>query len=85
MREGINAIFQGSAADIIKLAMMQIMQEKLESKLLLQVHDELIFEAPTHCIESEAKKITEIMENIITLRVPLRCGVSIGKNWGVLK
>lgn len=85
LREGINAIFQGSAADIIKLAMMQIMQEKLESKLLLQVHDELIFEAPTHCIESEAKKITEIMENIITLRVPLRCGVSIGKNWGVLK
>lgn len=85
LREGINAIFQGSAADIIKLAMVQIMQEKLESKLLLQVHDELIFEAPKHCVENEAEKITEIMENITALRVPLRCGVSIGENWGALK
>ena len=85
LREGINAIFQGSAADIIKLAMVQIMQEKLESKLLLQVHDELIFEAPKHCVENEAEKITEIMENITALRVPLRCSVSIGENWGALK
>lgn len=85
LREGINAIFQGSAADIIKLAMVQIMQEKLESKLLLQVHDELIFEAPKHCVENEAEKITKIMENITALRVPLRCSVSIGENWGALK
>ncbi|MBX7490877.1 DNA polymerase I [Helicobacter turcicus] len=85
LREGINAIFQGSAADIIKLAMIQITQEKLESKLLLQVHDELIFEAPKHLAEIEAQKITQIMENITTLRVPLRCGVSLAKNWGELK
>ncbi|TLD84057.1 DNA polymerase I [Helicobacter sp. MIT 11-5569] len=85
LREGINAIFQGSAADIIKLAMIQITQEKLESKLLLQVHDELIFETPEHLADIEAQKITQIMENITTLRVPLRCGVSLAKNWGELK
>ena len=61
MREGINAIFQGSAADIIKLAMLQITQEKLESKLLLQVHDELIFEAPESVAKTEAKKIAQII------------------------
>ena len=85
LREGINAIFQGSAADIIKLAMIQITQEKLESKLLLQVHDELIFEAPKNVAETEAKKIAQIMESITTLSVPLRCGVSLGANWGELK
>ena len=85
LREGINAIFQGSAADIIKLAMLQITQEKLESKLLLQVHDELIFEAPESVAKTEAKKIAQIMENITTLRVPLKCGVSLGADWGMLK
>lgn len=85
LREGINAIFQGSAADIIKLAMIQITQETLKSKLLLQVHDELIFEAPENVAQTEATKIAQIMENITTLRVPLRCGVSLGKNWGELK
>lgn len=85
LREGINAIFQGSAADIIKLAMIQIMQEKLESKLLLQVHDELIFETPKNVATTEAKKIAQIMENVATLHVPLRCGISIGANWGELK
>ncbi|MDY2584144.1 DNA polymerase I [Helicobacter sp.] len=85
LREGINAIFQGSAADIIKLAMIQITQEKLESKLLLQVHDELIFEVPENVATKEVQKIMQIMENITTLRVPLRCGASLAKNWGELK
>lgn len=85
LREGINAIFQGSAADIIKLAMVAIIQSKLESKLLLQVHDELIFETPQNSVIKEAEKIAHIMENITTLRVPLKCSISYAKNWGGLK
>lgn len=85
LREGINAIFQGSAADIIKMAMNKIIHSSLESKLLLQVHDELIFETPKEIASEEAKKIALIMENIATLRVPLKCSISIGENWGKLK
>ena len=85
LREGINAIFQGSAADIIKMAMNQITRSQLQSKLLLQVHDELIFETPQECAIEESKRIIDIMENIISLEVPLKCSVSSGKNWGELK
>ena len=85
LREGINAIFQGSAADIIKMAMNKIIHSSLESKLLLQVHDELIFETPKEIASEEAKKIALIMENIATLRVQLKCSISIGENWGKLK
>lgn len=85
LREGINAIFQGSAADIIKMAMNAITQVNLESKLLLQVHDELIFESPIACAESEAQKIASIMENITTLKIPLQCTIKYGNHWGDLK
>lgn len=85
LREGINAIFQGSAADIIKMAMNAITQEDLESKLLLQVHDELIFESPIECAEFEARKIASIMESITKLRIPLQCTISMAKHWGDLK
>ncbi len=85
LREGINAIFQGSAADIIKLAMLKITQSNLQSNLILQVHDELIFETPKQFLELESKKIVEIMENIISLKVPLKCSINIAKNWGDLK
>ncbi|PZT48599.1 DNA polymerase I [Helicobacter valdiviensis] len=85
LREGINAIFQGSAADIIKKAMKKIVESKLESKLLLQVHDELIFEVQKDKVEKEAKEISAIMEGIAQLRVPLKCSLSVGKHWGELK
>lgn len=85
LREGINAIFQGSAADIIKMAMNKITNLGLESKLLLQVHDELIFESPKEIASAEAAKIASIMENITQLRVPLKCSISVGENWGELK
>ena len=85
LREGINAIFQGSAADIIKLAMLTIIKRDFQSKLLIQVHDELIFESPCEIAENEAKAIAKIMENITNLEVPLQCSINIGKTWGELK
>lgn len=91
LREGINAIFQGSAADLIKLAMIEC--DKFFSKsykngevaLLLQIHDELIFEVRDDLVECVAEKIRVIMNHIYTLKVPLNCGISIGKNWAELK
>lgn len=87
LREGINSIFQGSAADLIKLSMCEIHKryEKSPLKMLLQVHDELIFEAPNELAHSYAQEVVEIMNHIYTLEVPLKCGVAIGKNWAQLK
>ncbi len=86
-RESVNALFQGSAADIIKLSMNKISKEldKPESKMLLQIHDELIFEVKEELAEKFSKQAKEIMENIYKLRVPLTCSVSVAKNWGGLK
>jgi len=87
LREAVNTVFQGSAADLIKLSMNAILQKinKNSVKMLLQVHDELIFEAEESHAKEIAQELKEIMENIHKLNVPLRCGVSIGKNWGELK
>ena len=87
LREAVNTLFQGSAADIIKLAMNKIMDTIVseDQKLLLQIHDELIFEVKDELSSSFAKKAQEIMENIYKLRVPLKVSVEIGKNWGELK
>ncbi|WP_304421642.1 DNA polymerase I [Helicobacter japonicus] len=87
LREGINSIFQGSAADLIKLSMCEIHKryENSDLKMLLQVHDELIFEAPQEKAQAYAKEAAEIMNHIYTLEVPLKCGISIGKNWAELK
>ncbi len=87
LREGINSIFQGSAADLIKLSMCEIHKKyaKSDLKMLLQVHDELIFEAPSKKAQEYAQEVAHIMNNIYTLEVPLKCGVSIGHNWAELK
>lgn len=87
LREGINSIFQGSAADLIKLSMCEIhrIYGKSSLKMLLQVHDELIFEAPSAQAEGYASEVADIMNKIYTLEVPLKCGVSIGQNWAELK
>ncbi len=88
-RESVNTVFQGSAADLIKLSMNSISQvikkEHLHARILLQIHDELIFEVDEDEAQSLAEKFRGIMEGIYTLNVPLRSSVNIGKNWSELK
>lgn len=87
LREGINSIFQGSAADLIKMAMNKIhaLIKDTPVKMLLQVHDELIFELPQEGAWEKGEEIAKIMNEIHTLKVPLQCGIAIGKNWAELK
>lgn len=88
-RESVNTVFQGSAADLIKLSMNKISEliktEHLNAKMLLQIHDELIFEVNTDEAEALATKFKEVMEGIYTIKVPLRSSVNIGQNWSELK
>lgn len=88
-RVAINSPIQGTAADIIKLAMINIdrelKNEKLDSRLLLQVHDELIFEVPEKEIDVMEKLIREGMETVVELKVPLKVELSYAKNWFDLK
>jgi DNA polymerase-1 len=84
-RNAVNAPIQGSAADIIKLAMIAI-QSKLESenwkaKMLLQVHDELVFDVPKEEVEALQKMVKNEMENAFLLDVPLVVDMGIGTNW----
>jgi DNA polymerase-1 len=81
-REAVNTIFQGSAADIIKKAMLDIKNFNPSAKMILQIHDELIFEIED---EKEALEYKKIMENVVKLNVPLKVGISFGKRWGELK
>lgn len=87
LREGVNSIFQGSAADLIKLSMNKCFNvfKNRDIKILVQVHDELIFEVKDNDIDDVSKEILEIMNNIYMLRVPLKCGISVGKRWSELK
>ena len=84
-RVALNTPIQGSAADIIKLAMVKIYNrlkaEKLQSKLILQVHDELIIETLLEEKEQVSKILKEEMENAANLLVPLLVDMSEGDNW----
>jgi DNA polymerase I len=84
-RTAMNTPIQGSAADIIKKAMIdmdeRLEKENLQAKLLLQVHDELIFEAPIEEIERLEKIVPEVMENAIQLNVPLKVDYAFGPTW----
>lgn len=84
-RTAMNTPIQGSAADIIKKAMIDmaeaLREHGLKSRLLLQVHDELIFETPKDEIETLEKLVPEIMENALELRVPLKVDYSYGPTW----
>lgn len=84
-RTAMNTPIQGSAADIIKKAMIdmnaRLEQEGLQTKLLLQVHDELIFEAPKGEVEILERIVPEVMENAIKLSVPLKVEFSYGATW----
>ena len=84
-RTAVNTPLQGTAADLIKLAMIAIDKElgsrKLGSRMLLQVHDELLFEVPEGEIETMRTLVREKMENVHPLRVPLVVEIGIGPNW----
>ncbi len=84
-RAAINAPMQGTAADLIKLAMIAVdkwlKDEKLHSKLIMQVHDELVLEVPDKELELVKNKLPELMQNVAKLDVPLLAEVGIGSNW----
>lgn len=85
-RLAMNTPLQGTTADLMKMAMIQI-QSLLDSDkslglMLLQIHDELLFEAPDGKIQALAHHVKGIMENLVSLKVPLVVDISIGKNWG---
>ncbi len=85
-RAAINAPMQGSAADIIKLAMIELhnhYKNKNQTKMIMQVHDELIFESYRDEAEQEAENIKTTMEQVANLIVPLVVDVGIEKNWGL--
>lgn len=84
-RAAMNATIQGSAADLIKIAMVnayaQIKKNKLKSKLILQVHDELIFDVPKDELEDMKKLIGEVMSNAYKLKCKLDYSFAVGKDW----
>ena len=84
-RLAINTVIQGSAADLIKVAMIniqnRIQSEALPIKMTLQIHDELVFECPKAQAQTHAEWITQEMVNAIKLDVPLKVDVAIGPNW----
>jgi DNA polymerase-1 len=84
-RNAINAPIQGSAADMIKVAMIRIADDlktkKLKSKMLLQVHDELVFDAHKDETDELKKLVEERMAHAIPLKVPVEVGIGVGKNW----
>ena len=84
-RFAVNTPLQGTAADIIKLAMVridkQLDEKKLKTRMVLQVHDELIFEVPAEEIEIASELVKTVMENVYSLKVGLKIDISIGYNW----
>lgn len=81
----LNTPIQGTAADILKKAMVEIYQEfekkNLKSKMLIQVHDELVFNVLNDELEEVKKIVQNIMENTFKLDVPLKVDIEVGNNW----
>ncbi|MDO9304191.1 MAG: DNA polymerase I [Sulfuricurvum sp.] len=88
-REAVNAVFQGSASDLIKLSMnaidKRIREEGLRARMLLQIHDELIFEVDEDVADILAVEFVEMMEKIMQLKIPLKTSMHVGNHWGELK
>jgi DNA polymerase-1 len=84
-RVAINTPIQGTAADLIKVAMIKMEQalkaERLRATMLLSVHDELVFEVPPEELETIQKLVTEIMEGVWDLKIPLKVNLAWGRNW----
>ncbi|WP_418185790.1 DNA polymerase I [Aliarcobacter vitoriensis] len=88
LREAVNTLFQGSAADLIKLAMIKIhlkYKDNENVRMLLQIHDELIFEIKDEYVDEVKEDIKDIMENIFVLNIPLKVSVAVGDSWQDLK
>ena len=88
-RIALNTPIQGTAADIIKLAMVKVYKalkdNKLKTKMIIQVHDELIFDVPKEELEKLKQIVTDIMDNVYELSVPLEIDINYGKNWAEAK
>jgi len=87
-RMAINAPIQGTAADLMKIAMINIYKEIKKDpniQMLLQVHDELVFEVKKELMEKYAKRVKEIMEGVYRFPVPIKVDLFAGKNWGELE
>ncbi|MDY6989826.1 MAG: DNA polymerase I [Thermodesulfobacteriota bacterium] len=84
-RTAVNTPLQGTAADLIKLAMIRIHEaldgQGLKAKMLLQVHDELVFEIPPEELKTVRKLVTSLMEGVYELSVPLKVDIKVGQNW----
>jgi DNA polymerase-1 len=84
-RNAINAPIQGSAADMIKIAMINIHREfkarKLDARMTMQVHDELVFDVPNHEVEIVKPIIVDMMRNAIKTTVPILVEIGTGRNW----
>jgi DNA polymerase-1 len=88
-RMAINAPVQGSSADIIKIAMINLHREmqkrNLNSKMLLQIHDELLFEVPEEEVAEMKSLVVELMSGAVELRVSVKIDIKLGKNWGEMR
>ncbi|MBA7714352.1 DNA polymerase I [subsurface metagenome] len=88
-RMAINMPVQGTSADIIKVAMINLHQEmnqrQLKSKMVLQVHDELIFEVPEEELKLMRQLVPQIMSTALELSLPLKVDIKIGNNWGQME
>ena len=84
-RTAINTVIQGSAADLIKLAMLAVHRRlkasSLRTNMLLQIHDELIFEVPPDEVDEVSELVTQEMSRVMQLAVPLKVDIKLGKNW----
>ena len=87
-RTAINTPIQGTAADLIKMAMIKIYRRikkaGLNTKMIMQVHDELVLEAPDREVATAEAMVREEMEGVMAMVVPLKVSVAKGKNWGVI-
>lgn len=88
-RMAINMPVQGTSADIIKVAMINLFRQmkgkNLRSKMLLQVHDELVFEVPESEMDTMCKLVPDIMSSAVELSIPIKVDIKKGKNWGEMK
>jgi DNA polymerase I len=85
-RMAINTPIQGTAADLIKMAMISIhgslKEHGLRSRMILQVHDELIFEVPDDEVPAMKQRVRSEMEGVLELKVPIKVDLGVGLNWG---
>ena len=87
-REAVNHPIQGTAADIVKIAMIRLneaLTASFQAKMMLQVHDELVLEAPEDEVDAVRDLALEIMSDAFALDVPLKVEASVGRNWLELK